>query len=636
VKGGENVTGVGGGYIVLASGRDITPNREPTQSPATVADITHGFKLVHNFGSTPPTVTFNLHNNNKTAANIGMKFDLSNGNIIAAQDKFCVVNQTGAVGMGGITPDQLTAVGQSGLNRALHVCGNVMVGTHPGVGATDASSAMILLNKATTTPTAPSSSYPGVYHRSIASGETAALGGATNSIATDASGLGIISPNFITFQTGSTLQNNSVVINQAGDVSVTGRANLNGPVSVGKNFAAVTPHSSVAPNIDVSGIIHISSAATGYTDNPRIKLISNAFSPSSDIPTAIQTTPSTANEIRGVNTANNTGFLRLTAQTPANSCIDLIGANTTESAKFSNSVRISTAGVDRMLVDGSGNVGIGTTVPRVRLDVSGAASVAAARIMSTATTGTALITTGRVGINIADPTVPLDVAGTARISGELNMNSNKITSLTTPTAATDAANKSYVDTSIPIGGIIMWSGTIASIPSNWKLCDGSTHNSIVTPDLRGRFVLSSTSPTSANGGIPLAGGLSTRNVGATGGVETVTLTVAQMPSHSHDVSAKTGDPTNNTYAARDGGHSHSISASAGSTPAMGAPLSNIGYNFAPGTSTFLSYAGVLTANNDTSTYHNHTITVSETSRGSGTPHENMPPFYVLAFIMRIS
>jgi hypothetical protein len=263
VKGGENVTGVGGGYIVLASGRDITPNREPTQSPATVADITHGFKLVHNIGSTPPTVTFNLHNNNKTMAYIGMKFDLSNGNIIAAQDKFCVVNQTGAVGMGGITPAQLTAEGQSGLNRALHVCGNVMVGTHPGVGATDAPSAMILLNKATTTPTTPLSSYPGVYHRSIASGETAALGGATNSIATDASGLGIISPNFITFQTGSTLQNNSVVINQAGDVSVTGRANLNGPVSVGKNFAAVTPHSSVAPNIDVSGIIHISSAATG-------------------------------------------------------------------------------------------------------------------------------------------------------------------------------------------------------------------------------------------------------------------------------------------------------------------------------------------------------------------------------------
>jgi hypothetical protein len=490
VKGGEIVNGEGGGYIVLASGRDITPIREPTQSPATVADITHGFKLVHNFDSTPPTVTFNLHNNNKTMANIGMKFDVTNGNIIAARDKFCVVNQTGAVGMGGITPDQLTAVGQSGLNRALHVCGNVMVGTHPGVGATDASSAMILLNKATTTPTAPSSSYPGVYHRSIASGETAALGGATNSIATGTAGLGIISPNFITFQTGSTLGNNSVVINQAGDVSVTGRANLNGPVSVGKNFAAVTLHPAVAPNttpnIDVSGIIHISSDATGYTDNPRIKLISNAISPLSDIPTALQTTPSTANEIRGVTTANNTGFLRLSAQTPANSCIDLIGVNTDTASganKFSNSVRISTAGVERMVVNGSGNVGIGTMSPSVPLEVTGnvilrnqvrigssVAPTVALDVTGDVKVSSTLTTVGNVGVATASPTapldvtgnailrnsvrigssvaptVPLDVAGAARISGTLDMNNNKITNLTTPTAASEAANKSYVDT----------------------------------------------------------------------------------------------------------------------------------------------------------------------------------------------
>jgi hypothetical protein len=154
-----------------------------------------------------------------------------------------------------------------------------------------------------------------------------------------------------------------------------------------------------------------------------MKLISNAIGPGADIPSL--STASTANEIRGVNTAENTGFLRMSAQTPANSCIDLIGNITSGDAlKFNNSVRISTGAVDRMVVDGNGNVGIGTTVPGVRLDISGAASVAAARIMSTATTGTALITTGRVGINNAAPTVPLDVSGAARISGDLNMNSS--------------------------------------------------------------------------------------------------------------------------------------------------------------------------------------------------------------------
>lgn len=43
------------------------------------------------------------------------------------------------------------------------------------------------------------------------------------------------------------------------------------------------------------------------------------------------------------------------------------------------------------------------------------------------------------------------------------------------------------DTSIPIGGIIMWSGSIESIPSGWLLCNGMDG----TPDLRHRFIVGS-------------------------------------------------------------------------------------------------------------------------------------------------
>jgi len=406
VKGGENVTGPGGGFIVLASGKNTAGDGGSTNSPATVADITHGFKLVHNMDL--KTATLNLHDGDKEVGAIGMKFDLTNGNVIAARDKFCVVNQSGAVGVGGMTPGQMTAPAQSGLNRLLHVCGNVMVGKHPGAGAVEANSAMILFNKATSTPTnEPLTLYPGVYHRDISSSEVTALGGATNTITTDASGLGFISPNFITFQTGPVPQKNSIVINQAGDVSVTGRANLNGPVSVGKNFGAVEKHLDVMPIMDVSGIIHISSATNNYTDNPRMKLISNAITPTADIPSL--TIGNTANEIRGVNKDENSGFLRLSAQAPVNSCIDLIGENSSTNArKFSNSVRISTAGVDRMMVDGSGNVGVGTTEPGVRLDVSGA----------------------------------------ARITGNLDMNYSQINNLAVPWVASDAATKEYVDTSV--------------------------------------------------------------------------------------------------------------------------------------------------------------------------------------------
>ena len=224
--------------------------------------------------------------------------------------------------------------------------------------------------------------------------------------------------------------------------------------------------------------------------------------------------------------------------------------------------------------------------------------------------------------------------------------SGKIVNLVNPTIAQDAATKSYVDTSIPVGGIIMWNGAGVTLPSNWKLCDGSTYNGITTPDLRGRFVLSSTTPTSANGNIALAGGLSTRNVNATGGVETVQLAETHMPSHSHSVSARTGNASGQ---ATDGDHGHPVSI-------WSNPWSNVDPDgvFVPGNPqayhTAYQWNGKAqvqrvadnrpqayhATDNRHATWHNHTITVSETAKGGDTAHENMPPFYVLAFIMRIS
>ena len=76
---------------------------------------------------------------------------------------------------------------------------------------------------------------------------------------------------------------------------------------------------------------------------------------------------------------------------------------------------------------------------------------------------------------------------------------------------------------IPAGGIILWSGSTASIPAGWYLCNGANG----TPNLQDRFVVGAGSSYAVGG----TGGATTASVGGTTGA--TTLTTAQMPSHNH-------------------------------------------------------------------------------------------------------
>jgi len=97
------------------------------------------------------------------------------------------------------------------------------------------------------------------------------------------------------------------------------------------------------------------------------------------------------------------------------------------------------------------------------------------------------------------------------------------------TANTITANDFVGGGTIPLGGIIMWAGDAA--PTGWALCDGQYS----TPDLRGRFILG------AGTGIDRV----PNAVNAVGGSRTVTftMTIAQMPKHNHHLpGSKNGNP----------------------------------------------------------------------------------------------
>ena len=129
------------------------------------------------------------------------------------------------------------------------------------------------------------------------------------------------------------------------------------------------------------------------------------------------------------------------------------------------------------------------------------------------------------------------------------------------------------------GMIMLWSGSSATIPSGWLLCDGSSS----TPDLRNRFVVGATS---------------TYAVGATGGSAD-----AIVVSHTH------------TATVTDPGHNHSIDFAFAGLDGGG--------------------LGSLTQSGTTNTSTKTTgITVANSTTGSSGTNANLPPYYALCYIMK--
>lgn len=179
------------------------------------------------------------------------------------------------------------------------------------------------------------------------------------------------------------------------------------------------------------------------------------------------------------------------------------------------------------------------------------------------------------------------------------------------------------DNFVPSGAIMMWSGSIASIPAGWYLCDGTNG----TPNLRDRFIV---------------GAGSTYAVNATGGSADATL-----PSHTHNVVGNTSGQSAD--------HNHFFSGTTGNnnqSHTHEAPTLPLGYNEGgvAGVSVLSLYQGsdpALTTTesnphnhsytgttNGTSNNHAHDFSVVSAAAGTSATNANLPPYLALAYIMK--
>ena len=232
------------------------------------------------------------------------------------------------------------------------------------------------------------------------------------------------------------------------------------------------------------------------------------------------------------------------------------------------------------------------------------------------------IKTSSIGTKDGDEE-PLDItANTISAGGLLRAGSIRVeSSVSTETGALVGSIILGKGTT-PAGTIVMWSGPAEgepaeTVPTGWILCDEEKRVKCwdekvrTVPDLRDRFIL----------------GKGKREVGAgQDGKESVKLDTANLPSHSHGVKVDSGEQDV-------GAHTHDVSvtvpifdvsseenASFGPMIFKGADRGDLTHPSADGSAA--SSGG-----------HSHTIKIEAAGNSNVTAHNNMPPYYVLAFIM---
>lgn len=154
---------------------------------------------------------------------------------------------------------------------------------------------------------------------------------------------------------------------------------------------------------------------------------------------------------------------------------------------------------------------------------------------------------------------------------------------------------------LPVGVILLWSGTVATVPPTFQLCDGTNG----TPDLRDRFVV---------------GAGSTYTPGNTGGADTINL------AHTHDDGSYATDAQ--------GAHTHDDGSYATGAPSATTTVDN---NLAVSTVAVASSGHTHDVTGASGSAGTHTHDVTGLSGSSLSAAQDIrPKYYALAYIMKIA
>lgn len=163
--------------------------------------------------------------------------------------------------------------------------------------------------------------------------------------------------------------------------------------------------------------------------------------------------------------------------------------------------------------------------------------------------------------------------------------------------------------STPIGGIIMYDGDLADIPSNWKVCDGTNG----TPNLQDKFII---------------GASATKLKGTTGGKAAIT----EVPAHAHGPGSLSATSAGtHGHGINDPGHAHSVNSQSGINQGSMASEPFEGNNTtSPVTSTNGTGISIQAGG-----AHTHPIGGATASTGAASV-DITPPYYAVVYIRRMS